>query len=129
MPKQRVIAYVDGFNLFYSSLKGTCFKWLDLASLCEFMLRPEQELVSVKYFSALVGSFKGDTSRTDRQRFYLEALSTNPKVEIKLGYFSTLVRPCHSRCCGKMYLMYVQLRRRFWPRTSSLMKSERKAGA
>jgi len=42
------------------------------------MLNPEQELVSVKYFSALVGSFKGDTSRTDRQRFYLEALSTNP---------------------------------------------------
>ena len=89
MPKQRVIAYVDGFNLFYSSLKGTSFKWLDLVSLCESMLKPEQELVSVKYFSALVGSFKGDTSRTDRQRFYLEALRTNPKVEIKLGYFST----------------------------------------
>jgi uncharacterized LabA/DUF88 family protein len=89
MPKQRVIAYVDGFNLFYSSLKGTGFKWLDLVSLCESMLKPEQELVSVKYFSALVGSFKGDTGRTDRQRFYLEALSTNPKVEIRLGYFST----------------------------------------
>jgi len=89
MPKQRVIAYIDGFNLFYSSLKGTGFKWLDLVSLCESMLTPEQELVSVKYFSALVGSFKGDTSRTDRQRFYLEVLSTNPKVEIKLGYFST----------------------------------------
>jgi uncharacterized LabA/DUF88 family protein len=89
MPKQRVIAYIDGFNLFYSSLKGTGFKWLDLVSLCESMLKPEQELISVKYFSALVGSFKGDTSRTDRQRFYLEALRTNPKVEIKLGYFST----------------------------------------
>jgi len=89
MPKQRVIAYIDGFNLFYSSLKGTSFKWLDLVSLCEFMLKPEQELISVKYFSALVGSFKGDTSRTDRQRFYLEALRTNPKMEIKLGYFST----------------------------------------
>jgi len=53
------------------------------------MLKPEQELISVKYFSALVGSFKGDTGRTDRQRFYLDALRTNPKVEIKLGYFST----------------------------------------
>jgi hypothetical protein len=62
MPKQRVIAYIDGFNLFYSSLKGTGFKWLDLVSLCESMLKPEQELVSIKYFSALVGSFKEDTS-------------------------------------------------------------------
>lgn len=89
MPKQRVIAYVDGFNLFYSSLKGTNYKWLDLVSLCKSMLKPEQELVSVKYFSALVGSFKGDSSRTDRQRFYLEALQTNPIIEIRLGYFST----------------------------------------
>ena len=89
MSKQCVIAYIDGFNLFYSSLKGTKYKWLNLVSLCESMLKPDQELVSVKYFSALVGSFKGDSSRTDRQRFYLEALKTNPKVEIKLGYFST----------------------------------------
>jgi len=89
MPKQRVIAYIDGFNLFYSSLKGTNYKWLDLVSLCESMLRSDQELVSVKYFSALVGSYKGDSSRTNRQRFYLEALQTNPKIEIKLGYFST----------------------------------------
>jgi hypothetical protein len=56
MSKQRVIAYIDGFNLFYSSLKGTGYKWLDIASLCESMLMPDQELVSVKYFSALVGS-------------------------------------------------------------------------
>jgi len=52
-------------------------------------LKPNQELLLVKYFSAIVGSLKGDTSRTDRQRFYLEALRTNPKIEIKLGYFST----------------------------------------
>ena len=89
MQKQRVIAYIDGFNLFYSSLKGTKYKWLDLVSLCESMLKSNQEFVFVKYFSALVGSFKGDSSRTDRQRFYLEALKTNPKIEIMLGYFST----------------------------------------
>jgi hypothetical protein len=26
-------AYVDGFNLFYSSLKGTKYKWLDIVAL------------------------------------------------------------------------------------------------
>ena len=89
MAKQRVIAYIDGFNLFYSSLKGTKYKWLDLWSMCSALLRADQELIAVKYFSALVGSFAGDQSRSDRQRFYLEALQTNPKVEVKLGYFST----------------------------------------
>ena len=66
--KQRVIAYIDGFNLFYSSLKGTQYKWLDLWSLCSSLLGDNQELISAKYFSALVGSFAGDQSRSDRQR-------------------------------------------------------------
>ena len=89
MTKQRVIAYIDGFNLFYSSIKGTKYKWLYLWSLCSGFLGANQELISVKYFSAFVGSFAGDQSRSDRQRFYLEALQTYPKIVVKLGYFST----------------------------------------
>ena len=30
-PQARVNVYVDGFNLYYGSLKGTPYKWLDLA--------------------------------------------------------------------------------------------------
>jgi len=52
MVKQRVIAYIDGFNLFYSSLKGTKYKWLDIWSMCSAFLQPNQELVAIKYFSA-----------------------------------------------------------------------------
>jgi hypothetical protein len=88
MKHQRVIAYIDGLNLFYSSLKGSKNKWLDIAALSESLLLQGQELIAVKYFSALVGSFKGDISRSDRQRIYFEALCTNPKIEIKLGHFS-----------------------------------------
>jgi uncharacterized LabA/DUF88 family protein len=89
MAKQKVIAYIDGFNLFYSLLKGTKNKWLDLVSMCESLLLPNQKLIAVKYFSALVGSFHGDISRSDKQRIYLEALATNSKIITKLGYFST----------------------------------------
>ena len=88
MPKQRVIAYIDGFNLFYSCLKGTKNKWLDLWSLCESLLLPDQELIEIHYFSALVGSFNGDNNRSNRQRIYLEALQLNPNIKVKLGYFS-----------------------------------------
>ena len=88
MHKQKVIAYIDGFNLFYGSLKGTKNKWLDIVSLCESLLKPDQELIAVKYFSAIVSSSKGDASRSDKQRIYQEALQINPKLSIKLGYFS-----------------------------------------
>ncbi|MBR1648596.1 MAG: NYN domain-containing protein [Alphaproteobacteria bacterium] len=86
--KKRVIAYIDGFNLFYSSLKGTPYKWLDLVKLCESMLKPDDELVAVKYFTAKIKSNKNEPERSLRQDIYLEALATNPKIQIKYGYFS-----------------------------------------
>ena len=32
------IVYVDGFNLYYGSLKRTPYEWLDLGRLCAGML-------------------------------------------------------------------------------------------
>jgi uncharacterized LabA/DUF88 family protein len=86
--KNKVIAYVDGFNLFYCCLKGTPYKWLDLYKLAESMLQPEDELVAIKYFTAKIKSHKNEPERSMRQNVYLEALATNPKINIKLGYFS-----------------------------------------
>ena len=86
--KQRVIAYIDGFNLFYSSLKGTKNKWLDLWSLCSSLLRDDQELIEIKYFTSRVNSFANDNSRVENQSAYLQALGSNPKIKIKLGFFS-----------------------------------------
>jgi hypothetical protein len=85
---QKVIAYIDGFNLFYSSLKRTKSKWLDLWGMCESLLKPNQELVAVKYFSARVSAMAGDQTRTEKQKVYLQALGTFPKLETRLGYFS-----------------------------------------
>jgi len=89
MAKQRVIAYIDGFNLFYSSLRGTKYKWLDIWSMCSALLQPNQELIKIKYFSAQIGATFSNPDKPFRQKLYLEALQTNPKIEVKLGYFST----------------------------------------
>lgn len=51
---QKVIVYIDGFN-FYYGLKIKPWKryyWLDIVKLMESFLKPNQELVAVKYFSA-----------------------------------------------------------------------------
>jgi len=53
-PKKGIIFYVDGFNLYYGSLRGTEYRWLDLESLCGQWVKPDAELVAVKYFTAKV---------------------------------------------------------------------------
>lgn len=55
MEKQRVIVYIDGFNFFYglkSEAKWKRFYWLDFVALFEKFMKPNQELLAVKYFSA-----------------------------------------------------------------------------
>lgn len=86
--KRRVIAYIDGFNLYYCSLKKTHNKWLDLVKLCEAMIKPDDELVAVKYFTAKISANKNSAAKSLRQQIYLEAISQNPKLIIKLGHFS-----------------------------------------
>ena len=52
--KQKVIAYIDGFNFYYGLRQYPWKKyyWLDTVKLIESFLHPNQELIAVKYFSA-----------------------------------------------------------------------------
>lgn len=77
----RSIIYIDGFNLYYGSLKGTSHKWLDLQILFE-RLRPDDAIQSIRYFTALV-----DGNAQDRQLAYLRALETLPNVQVIRGRF------------------------------------------
>lgn len=53
---KRAIIYVDGYNLYYSRLRGTPYKWLDLVQLFrDCILKPQvpdAELVGLKFFTA-----------------------------------------------------------------------------
>jgi hypothetical protein len=55
---KRTIIYIDGYNLYYSRLKNTPFKWLDVVALFRDQLLktqdPTTEVVAVKYFTAPV---------------------------------------------------------------------------
>ena len=66
--------YVDAFNLYYGCLRGTPYKWLDLAALCRVML-PKDNIRQIKYFAARVDSRPGDPGQRERQSFYLRALA------------------------------------------------------
>jgi hypothetical protein len=84
----RINVYVDGFNLYYGSLKGQPYKWLNLEKMCELLL-PNFEVQRVRYFTALVKERADNTQAPVRQSAYLRALSTLPKVDIHLGSFLT----------------------------------------
>jgi hypothetical protein len=83
--KQRIIVYVDGFNFYYGlkSLNWKRYYWLDIVKLFETFMRPDQELVAVKYFSAR----PPDMWKSRRQDAFFQANKENPKFKLILGKF------------------------------------------
>jgi uncharacterized LabA/DUF88 family protein len=82
----KTVVYVDGFNLYYGALKGTPYRWLDLAKLCKVML-PRDDIRQIKYFTALVTSRSKNPDQATRQQTYLRALQTIPNLQIIYGHF------------------------------------------
>jgi uncharacterized LabA/DUF88 family protein len=56
---QKVIAYVDGFNLYFGlkSQNWQRYLWLNVQGLAQHLLKPDQALVHTKYFTSRIGSF------------------------------------------------------------------------
>lgn len=88
MSHPNAYVYVDGFNLYYGAVKGTPYKWLDLAALSRFAF-PRYFIDRIHYFTARVGRLRGDTdpSKPQRQQVYLRALGTIPNLDIHYGRF------------------------------------------
>lgn len=78
--------YIDGFNLYYGCLRGSPYRWLDLEALCARLL-PADDIVKIRYFTARVKDRPGDVGVASRQRVYLRALGTLPKVSVHFGHF------------------------------------------
>ena len=103
---QRVIVYVDGFNLYYG-LKSKGWKryyWLDLRKLAQRLLRTGYTLEIVRYFTARVLREPTDPDKPRRQDTYLQALMTLPNLSIQYGYF--LPKEQHCAICGATWKTY-----------------------
>ncbi len=84
----KTCVYVDGFNLYYGAVKGTPFRWLNIAHLCQFLL-PRDQIHRISYYTALVNPRPHDPDQRVRQETYLRALKTIPNLSVTLGYFLT----------------------------------------
>ena len=79
--------YVDGFNLYYGSVrKFPQFKWLDIAELCRRLL-PDLQIKRIRYFTSRVRAWPSNEQSPARQDLYLRALGTLPNLQIHYGRF------------------------------------------
>ena len=95
VPKERVIVYVDGFNFYYGLRETTRWRryyWLDIVKLFESFMRPNQELVEVKYFSAK----PDDIKKSLRQNAFFQANKENPKFRLILGKYLKKEITCYN---------------------------------
>ena len=84
----KICIYIDGLNLYYSCLKHTSYRWLDVNKMCHFLF-PNDEIIKIKYFTAPIKIRENDKDhdRPNRQQVYLRALKTLPNLEIIEGIF------------------------------------------
>jgi len=94
---ERVITYVDGFNLYFG-LKSHGWKryyWLNIQKLARHLLKPNQQLVRTKYFTARVTD---PPDKRERQETFIEALQTLSDFDIFYGKYQLNPQKC--RNCG-----------------------------
>jgi hypothetical protein len=99
----RVIAFIDGFNLYFG-LKSKGWRryyWLNPQALALNLLKPGQRLVSTKYFTARITSPSNDAGKQRRQNAVLEAIGTLPGTRIFYGHYLPKVQSCFR--CGSTW--------------------------
>jgi uncharacterized LabA/DUF88 family protein len=107
---ERVIAYIDGFNLYFG-FKSKAYQryyWLNIQAMAENLVKPYQQLVTTKYFTARIsGPEPADESaqarrmedKRRRQALFLEALDTLSNCSIYYGHYMGNIVSC--RGCGR----------------------------
>lgn len=87
MLKNRVTAYIDGFNLYFGMIDASIenSKWLNIRSLIDSYITYNQELFEIKYFTSRITN---QPSKQKRQTIYLEALESTG-ITIIYGLYKT----------------------------------------
>ena len=96
----KVIAFIDGFNLYHSlaaNPETKKYRWLDLKKLCHLFVQKSETLTDIYYFTALA---KWDQGKVTRHKEYIKALETTG-IHVVYGNFKYVTRKC--RKCHKKY--------------------------
>jgi hypothetical protein len=99
---RRVIAYVDGFNLYHAiaDLNRPHLKWLNLQALAESICGTGETLVGVHYFTAYA---TWRTGAVPRHQQYVAALQ-HVGVRCTIGHFKQ--KPCSCKTCRATWIRH-----------------------
>jgi len=96
----KTMVYIDGYNLYYGSLRKTAHKWLDIHRLfSSHILNSESKLLRVNYYTApVLGKMCDDPDSPKRQRTYLQALRKlyPNKIAIIEGKMIAMKKKCRN---------------------------------
>lgn len=97
--KKRVVAFIDGFNLYHSlkDLREPHLKWLDLWALCKRFISTQSERLEAVYYFSAYATWLPDEYK--RHRVYIAALQA-AGVRPVMGKFKEKDRYC-SHCKSK----------------------------
>jgi uncharacterized LabA/DUF88 family protein len=98
---KRVMAYIDGFN-FYFGIKAAGWDdclWLNPCSLANNLLKQNQTLAAVKYFTSRISENPHNPDKRKRQSTFIEAIQNTPCTEVYFGQFQKRAMRC-KRCGG-----------------------------
>lgn len=102
MVKSKISFYIDGFNIYhrineYQEKTGICYKWLNYRSLFTSLLKPDEEISDIYFFTAITQDFGLDTVKRHNQ--YITALESQG-IKIVKGYFSNKKKLCRVQGCN-----------------------------
>ena len=101
IPKKRCTIYIDAFNWYYGIfVNRPDWKWLNIQSYFE-ALRLDEEIVGIRFFTAIVQPQVHVSPKRDRQKRYLSALKSMPKVEVILGKYQERTVTCQAGACPR----------------------------
>ena len=69
----RTSIYIDGFNFYYLAVKNTPHKWLDFKSLFFKLLGSQNDILAIKYYTAIVSGIQ-NPQQPVKQKIYINAL-------------------------------------------------------
>jgi uncharacterized LabA/DUF88 family protein len=85
----RTSIYIDGFNFYYLAVKDTPYKWLDFKSLFLKLLGSQNDILAIKYYTAIVSGIQ-NPQQPVRQKIYINALEAYiPEFSVHYGSFLT----------------------------------------
>jgi hypothetical protein len=99
--KKRTFVYIDGYNLYFGVFRyRPSMKWPNFMSYFR-EIRPHDDVVAVRYFTAIIDPKAEESASRDRQEKLLMAFGAFPRISVILGRYQDRTVKCGGACAEK----------------------------